>query len=163
MGDQDLTSESLDFADCVFENWLTLGNCPESRKRAGKYMSSDPIADALIRIKNGYRVGKEEVEVSYSKLIIRVMKLLVKEGYIASLEEKRKQLIVSLKYNRRQPALTDITRVSKPSLRVYKGANQLPKVLNGLGMAIISTPKGIMSDKEARKKHLGGEVMALVW
>lgn len=126
-------------------------------------MVSDSIGDALIRIKNGYRVGKESVSQPYSKLIIKIMKLLQKEGYIDSVEEKNHEVFVSLKYINRQPALTDLKRISKPSLRVYKGVNELPRVLSGLGIAIISTPKGIMTDKEARKKHLGGEVMALVW
>jgi len=126
-------------------------------------MVSDTIGDALIRIKNGYRVGKESVIQPYSKLVIKIMKLLQKEGYIDSVEEKNHEVVVSLKYINRQPALTDLKRISKPSLRVYKGVGELPRVLNGLGIAIISTPKGIMTDKEARKKHLGGEVMALIW
>lgn len=123
----------------------------------------DPIADALIRIKNGYQVGKEEVVIRYSKLIFSLMKLLEKEDYIGSVKQKDKQIVVVLKYPLRKPAMTDIKRVSKPSLRVYKGVKELPKVLNGLGIAIISTPKGIMTDREARKQKVGGEVLALVW
>lgn len=153
----------MDFVDYVLESWLTLGSCPESRKRVGKFMSSDPIADALIRIKNGYRVGKESVVVPYSKVIVKIMKLLQKEGYISDVEDKDNKVTILLKYTNRQPAITDIKRVSKPSLRVYKGVKDLPKVLNGLGMAIISTPQGIMTERQARKKKLGGEVMALVW
>lgn len=125
--------------------------------------SMDPIADALIRIKNGYQVGKEEVAIRYSKLIFSLMKLLEKENYIGSVKQKDKQIVVVLKYPSRKPAMTNIKRVSKPSLRVYKGVKELPKVLNGLGIAIISTPKGIMTDKEARKQKVGGEVLALVW
>lgn len=123
----------------------------------------DPIADALIRIKNGYQVGKEEVVIRYSKLIFSLMKLLEKEDYIGSVKQKDKQIVVVLKYPLRKPAMTDIKRVSKPSLRVYKGVKELPKVLNGLGIAIVSTPKGIMTDREARKQKVGGEVLALVW
>lgn len=123
----------------------------------------DPIGDALIRIKNGYMVGKQEVNLRYSKVILTLMKLLQKEGYILSVEKKDKEIIVSLKYVSRKPVLTDVKRVSKPSLRVYKGARALPRVLNGIGIAVISTPKGIMTDKQARKANVGGEVLALVW
>ncbi len=123
----------------------------------------DPIADALIRIKNGYSVGKPTVEVRFSKMIFELIKLLVKEGYIEKAESKERIISITLKYNSRKPALTSVKRVSKPSLRVYKGAKMLPRVLNGLGIALISTPKGIMTDKEARKLNVGGEVLALVW
>ncbi len=123
----------------------------------------DPVADALIRIKNGYQVGKATVTVRFSKLILKLAKLLEKEGYLSGVEQKNHEIIVSLKYNSRVPVLTDIKRVSKPSLRVYEGVKDLPRVLNGLGIAIISTPKGLMTDKEARKLKVGGEVLALVW
>lgn len=124
---------------------------------------NDPIADALVRIKNGYSVGRVSVEIRFSNLVLKLMKLLEKEEYVAGATKKDREIIVTLKYNSRTPALTDITRVSKPSLRVYKGVKDLPRVLNGLGIAIISTPKGLMTDKEARKKKVGGEVLALVW
>lgn len=124
---------------------------------------NDPVADALIRIKNGYIVGKEEIKVRYSKLVLNLLKLLQKEGYIQGLQQKEREIWVSLKYVSRKPAITDIKRVSKPSLRVYKGVKSLPTVLSGLGVAIISTPKGLMTDKEARKQKVGGEILALVW
>ena len=124
---------------------------------------NDPVADALIRIKNGYRVGKESVSLRFSKLILQLMKLLQKEGYISDISHKGREIKVSLKYQDRKPVLTDVKRVSKPSLRVYKGVKQLPKVLNGLGIAIISTPKGLLTDKDARKQKVGGEVLALIW
>lgn len=123
----------------------------------------DSIADALIRIKNGYLVGKIQVTVRFSKLILRIMKLLQKEGYIESVKQNKGEMVVTLKYNGRVPAMTYVKRVSMPSLRVYKGVKNLPLVLNGLGIAIISTPKGVMTDREARKQKLGGEVLALVW
>lgn len=123
----------------------------------------DPVADALIRIKNGYQVGKVMVSVRFSKLILKLAKLLEKEGYLSGVEQKGQEVIVTLKYRSRIPVLTDIKRVSKPSLRIYKGVKDLPGVLNGLGIAIISTPKGLMTDKEARKLKIGGEVLALVW
>ncbi len=124
---------------------------------------SDPVADALIRIKNGYQVGKVTVVVRFSKLILRLAKLLEEEGYLSEVEQKGQEVIVTLKYSSRIPVLTDIKRVSQPSLRVYKGAKDLPGVLNGLGIAIISTPKGLMTDRQARKLKVGGEVLALVW
>ncbi len=123
----------------------------------------DPIADALIRIKNGYIVGRQSVTIKYSKLILVILKLLEKEGYLGKITKQGLNIEASLKYSGRVPSLTDLKRVSKPSLRVYKGAYDLPKVMGGAGVAIISTPKGIMTDQEARKKHIGGEVLALVW
>ena len=123
----------------------------------------DPIADALIRVKNGYLSGKQSVSLRYSKLTLNLMKLLAKEGYVENAQKSDRQIIVTLKYVLRKSAITDIKRVSKPSLRIYKGVGQLPFVLGGLGIAIISTPKGIMTDKGARKIKVGGEVLALVW
>lgn len=123
----------------------------------------DPIGDALIRIKNGYMVGRQEVLVKYSKLILSIVKLLEKEGYVGKVAKDGVQIEISLKYEGRSPSLTDVKRISKPALRVYKGAHDLPKVLGGLGIAIISTPLGILTDKEARKQNVGGEVLALIW
>src|SRR5438552_3019768 len=123
----------------------------------------DSIADALIRIKNGYTVGRQTVSVRYSKLILSILKLLEKEGYVGDAKKEGLNIEVSLKYEGRAPSLTGVKRVSKPSLRVYKGVSELPRVMAGIGIAVISTPKGIMTDKEARKKNVGGEVLALVW
>lgn len=126
-------------------------------------MVNDGVGDALIRIKNGYMAGKLEVSIPYSKLIFNLCQILFKAGYIKSVEKSEKDILVKLKYEGRSPALTDLKRVSKPSLRVYKGAKFLPKVLSGIGIAIISTPKGLMTDREARSAGVGGEVMAEVW
>lgn len=123
----------------------------------------DAVGDALIRIKNGYLVGKPIVSVRFSRLILGIVKLLAAEGYIEKIEQKEREILVTLKYIAQKPALTNVQRVSKPSLRVYKGVRVLPRVLNGLGIAIVSTPKGLMTDKEARKQKVGGEVLALVW
>lgn len=129
----------------------------------------DTVADALIRIKNGYLARKLTVVLLYSKLNIAVLKVLEKEGYIENFKEvtepKKKfmSILVSLKYDGKKPVLSDIKRISKPGLRVYKSKKTLPKVLNGLGIAIISTPKGVMTDSQARKEGLGGEVLAYVW
>ena len=124
---------------------------------------TDSIADALIRIKNGYRAGKLEVPLRYSRIVEEICKVLKQEGFIASYKTVERNIVVDLKYTDRTPALADVKRVSKPGLRVYKGVKLLPYVLNGLGIAIISTPNGIMTDKQARKLKIGGEVMAEVW
>lgn len=123
----------------------------------------DNVADALIRIKNSYLAHKQSVPLKYSKLTYNLMKLLQAEGYLGGVSTKGREVIVKLLYLDRKPAITDIKRVSKPSLRIYKGVADLPAVLNGLGIAIISTPKGLMTDKTARKLKVGGEVLAFVW
>lgn len=124
----------------------------------------DPIADALIRIKNGYLARKSEVLLSYSKLVSNLCDLLAKKGYIESVEKiGEREIKVVLKYKDRLPVLTDVKRISKPGRRVYMGAKLLPRVLNGMGIAVISTPKGLMTDAEARKEGMGGEIMAFVW
>ena len=123
----------------------------------------DNIADALIRIKNGYQSGKLSVELRYSKLVFNLMKLLEEEEYLEDISKDDQVIKVVLKYTDRKPAIVDIKRVSKPSLRVYKGVADLPSVLNGLGIAVISTPKGLLTDKKAKKLKVGGEVLAFVW
>lgn len=129
----------------------------------------DIVADSLIRIKNGYLAYKEEVILPYSKLVLAICTLLEKEGFITSFKEVKiegknfNRIQVILKYLGKKPALTDVKRISKPGLRVYKPSKALPRVLNGFGLAIVSTPKGVMSDKQARKEGVGGEVMAHVW
>ena len=130
----------------------------------------DIVADSLIRIKNGYMAQKDEVSLPYSKLVISICEVLKKEGYISSWVEKKTEkskvssgVSVNLQYNDRKPALTEVVRISKPGLRVYKGSKSLPYVLSGMGIALISTPKGVMTDKSARKAKLGGEVMAYIW
>lgn len=129
----------------------------------------DTVADALIRIKNGYMAYKPEVLVQYSKLTKAICELLEKEGYIkSSIEVKNDKdkitaLKLQLKYENKKPVMSDVKRISKPGLRIYKPKKALPYVLNGLGIAIISTPKGVMTDKQARKEGVGGEIMAYVW
>lgn len=126
-------------------------------------MVTDAIGDAIIRIKNGYMARKSEVSIPYSKVVLAVCELLVVEGFITSLQQEDRMVKVTLKYDNRNPSVTDVKRVSKPGLRVYKGSKDLPRVLNGLGIAIISTPKGVMSDRQARKEGVGGEIMAYIW
>lgn len=129
----------------------------------------DTIADALIRIKNGYIVGAEKVLVKYSNLTLAILRLLEKEEYVGLVSravgnnKDGNNIEVVLKYKGRVPSMTDLKRISKPSLRVYKGVKDLPRVMGGLGIAIVSTPKGVMTDKTARAQKVGGEVLALVW
>lgn len=130
---------------------------------------SDPIADMLTRIRNGLGAGHEEVSIPYSKMKSEVARILKEEGFITNYSVEgetlaTKEIKVTLKYGyNNQKVITGIKRISKPGLRVYANSNELPRVLNGLGVAIISTSKGLMTDKKARKQHIGGEVVAYVW
>jgi small subunit ribosomal protein S8 len=129
---------------------------------------TDPIADLLTRIRNANVVHHDKVEIPASKVKRAVVQILKEEGFVKDFEQlsdgKQGILRVSLKYGpERDRVITGIKRISKPGLRVYAKKDQLPKVLGGLGIAIISTSQGIMSDKQARKTGLGGEVIAFVW
>lgn len=128
----------------------------------------DKVGDLLIRIKNGYLASRKEVAVQRSKLSVSICNLLKAEGYISDFEVLDREIKVTLKYDQqvgvlREAALTGVKRISKPGRRIYKGSKGLPYVYDGLGIAIVSTPKGVMSDKQARKEGVGGEVMAWVW
>jgi len=128
---------------------------------------TDPIADMLTRIRNALVVKHEEVEIPTSNMKKEIARILLSEGYIKGYEivgEKGETIKVALKYGPRgEKVISGLKRISKPGLRVYAGSEELPKVLGGLGIAIISTPKGVMTDKEARKLRHGGEVLAYVW
>ncbi len=128
---------------------------------------TDPIADMLTRIRNANNARHETVDVPASKLKLAIAKILMEEGYIKSyqfIEDGNQGVIkITLKYLGKEKVITGLRRVSKPGLRMYAGADDLPKVLRGLGIAIISTSKGVMTDKNARKEHVGGEVLAFVW
>jgi len=127
---------------------------------------NDPIGDMLIRVKNGYLARKEVVEVPYSKIKEEIAKLLVKEGYFKKFKIenlKFKILKLELKYEGKRPALEGVKRISKPGVRIYAKAGEIPKVKYGFGITVVSTPKGIMTDKEARKNNLGGEIICQVW
>lgn len=128
----------------------------------------DPIADMLTRIRNGLIVRKGFVLVPSSKIKVSIAQILLEEGFIQGYEvtNERPQpnIRVWLKYDQdRRPLLTGLKRVSKPGRRVYKGKQNLPWVLSGLGVAIVSTPKGVMTDREARRQGVGGEVLCYVW
>lgn len=128
---------------------------------------TDPIADMLTRIRNGQQVNRANVEVPASKLKKAILNVLTEEGYISGFSEvegaKHPTLDVELKYVGTKGVITEITRVSKPGLRVYSGAADLPKVRNGLGVAIVTTSQGVMSDHKAREMKLGGEVICKVF
>ena len=128
---------------------------------------TDPIADMLTRIRNANSARHETVDIPASKLKIAIAQILLDEGYIKSfqvLEGGYQGVIrITLKYLGKEKVITGLRRVSKPGLRMYAGADDLPKVLRGLGIAIISTSKGVMTDKKARQEHVGGEVLAFVW
>ena len=128
---------------------------------------TDPIADMLTRIRNGNSAKHKSVEIPASNMKKDLAQILLDEGYIKGYnvteDEKQGVMTVDLKYVQEQRVISGIKRISKPGRRVYVKANEVPKVLNGLGVAIISTSKGIMTDKTARKESVGGEVICYVW
>jgi small subunit ribosomal protein S8 len=128
---------------------------------------TDPIADMLTRIRNGHKIKAESVLMPSSKIKINIARVLVEEGYIngyqeEDLENNKKNLLINLKYYEGRPVIEKIERVSRPSLRVYKPTNELPKVMGGLGILILSTSKGVMSDRQAKKQGQGGEILCIV-
>jgi small subunit ribosomal protein S8 len=127
---------------------------------------SDPIADMFTRIRNAQRVDKQTVAMPSSKLKVAIATVLKDEGYIDGFQVKensgKPELEVQLKYYAGRPVIERLERVSRPGLRVYKGRNDLPQVLNGLGVAIVTTPKGVMTDRKARASGVGGEVLCVV-
>ncbi|MBW8841575.1 MULTISPECIES: 30S ribosomal protein S8 [Sphingomonas] len=128
---------------------------------------TDPLGDMLTRIRNGQRARKDSVLSPASKLRVRVLDVLQREGYIRGYSEEEmgpaKGIRIELKYFEGQPAIKHVARVSKPGRRVYSGSQELPRVMNGLGITIVSTPRGVLSDAEAREQNVGGEVLAEVF
>ena len=129
---------------------------------------SDPIADMLTRIRNANMVGKDTVSMPTSKKLVEIARVMAEEGYITRYEvidgQPRGTLEITLKYGEKKAkTIRGIKRVSKPGLRIYAGCDELPRVLGGLGTAIVSTSKGVMCDRDARKAGVGGEVIAYVW
>ena len=127
---------------------------------------TDPIADMLTRIRNAQMAQKSSVVMPSSKLKVAIAAVLKDEGYIEDFAvreaEGKSQLSIALKYYSGRPVIERIERISRPGLRVYKGSNDLPRVMNGLGIAIVSTPKGVMTDRRARATNVGGEVLCIV-
>ena len=131
-------------------------------------MVTDPIADMLTRVRNANQMRDKEVEVPASKMKEEIARILKEEGFIVDYKIKKNDvqniIVLSLKYTeKKERVITGLKRISKPGLRVYVKADEVPKVLNGLGIAILSTSKGVMTDKAARKENLGGEVLAYIW
>ena len=129
---------------------------------------TDPIADMLTRIRNANQMRYKEVEVPASKMKLEIARILKEEGFINDYKVKKNNIqniiVLSLKYGQnKERVITGLKRISKPGLRVYAKVEELPRVLNGLGIAIVSTSKGVMTDKQARRESLGGEVLAFVW
>jgi len=127
---------------------------------------SDPISDMLTRIRNAQMANKVSVVMPSSKLKLAIVKVLEEEGYIDGYsvreQDKKSILEIGLKYYAGHPVIERIDRVSKPGLRIYRGVNDIPRVMNGLGVAIVSTPKGVMTDRKARAANVGGEVLCVV-
>ena len=126
----------------------------------------DRVGDFLIRIKNAYMARQKETRAPYAKICEKIAELLLANGYLAGIKiegEKRKEIVLSLKYIQKRPAITETKRVSKLGRRVYGGWEEIPRTRGGMGMTILSTSKGIMSGKTARKEKLGGEVLAQIW
>ena len=130
-------------------------------------MVTDPIADMLTRIRNANQMRYNEVEVPASKIKNEIARILKEEGFISNYKVKKNNIqdniVLYLKYSGKERVITGLKRISKPGLRVYAKAEEIPTVLSGLGIAIISTSKGLMTDKNARKASLGGEVLAYIW
>ena len=128
---------------------------------------TDPIADMLTRIRNANSARHESVDVPASNMKKAIVAILLEEGYIKNyqvIEDGKQGIIrIALKYVGKEKVISGLQRVSKPGLRIYKNTEELPKVLKGLGIAIVSTSKGIMTDKKARQENVGGEVLAFVW
>ncbi len=129
---------------------------------------ADPIGDMLTRIRNGQMRSLTKIEIPFSNFRLKILEVLKKEGYIINFnisdsKDKTKSILVDLKYYEGQPVIKEIKRISKPGRRVYSKATSIPKVLNGLGLAILSTSKGVMSDSEAIKNNLGGEIICRIF
>lgn len=130
--------------------------------------TTDPIADLLTRIRNANRANHDSLEISSSKLKVEICRILTAEGFIKSYDVVKQtpqdKIKINLKYgSKREKVITDLKRISKPGLRVYVSHDNLPRVLRGLGIAILSTSQGVMTDRDARKKGIGGEVLAYVY
>ena len=129
---------------------------------------TDPIADMLTRIRNAVAVGHERVAMPSSKVKVRIAQILVDEGFIdrydVAEEGHRRELELVLRYGeRRRPVIEGIKRISRPGHRVYRGSRELPRVQGGIGVAVVSTSQGLLPDREARRRHLGGEILCEVW
>jgi len=130
-------------------------------------MMTDPISDMLTRVRNAQRASKEQVVIPYSKSKERILKVFADEGFVGEVrtegEGAHKQLVVKLKYFEGRPVIESVERISRPGLRIYRGKDELPRINSGLGVAVISTPQGVMSDRAARAVGQGGEVLCKIY
>ncbi|WP_018881307.1 30S ribosomal protein S8 [Thioalkalivibrio sp. ALE30] len=130
-------------------------------------MMTDPISDMLTRVRNAQRANKEQVAVPYSKAKERILKVFAEEGFVGDMqvegEAAQKKLVVKLKYFEGRPVIETVERISRPGLRIYRGKDELPRINAGLGVAVISTPQGVMSDRAARAAGQGGEVLCKIY
>jgi small subunit ribosomal protein S8 len=126
-------------------------------------MVNDHLSDFVTRIRNGYLAGAKIVEAPNTRAVEAVAKVLAEEGYVEKVEKKDNIISTYLKYSGKEPVIMGIRRVSRPGARIYSGSRKLPRVWGGLGINILSTPKGVISEKKARKLHAGGEIICQVW
>ena len=130
-------------------------------------VGTDTISDMLTRIRNANQMRYKTVEIPATKMTKKIADILTEEGYTDGYEIKNTEtgdiMVLNLKYNKKERVITGLKRISKPGLKVYAKASEMPRVLNGLGIAIVSTSKGVMTDREARKQNVGGEILAYIW
>jgi len=126
-------------------------------------VGTDTISDMLTRIRNANQMRYKTVDIPATKMTLKIADILTSEGYTDGYEVKDGMMVLNLKYNKKERVITGLKRISKPGLKVYAKASEMPRVLNGLGIAIVSTSKGIMTDREARKQNVGGEILAYIW
>lgn len=130
-------------------------------------MMTDPISDMLTRVRNAQRANKEQVAIPFSKAKERILKVFADEGFVDDVqvegEAAQKKLVVKLKYFEGRPVIESVERISRPGLRIYRGKDELPRINQGLGVAVISTPQGVMSDRAARAAGQGGEVLCKIY
>jgi small subunit ribosomal protein S8 len=163
------TCRNLDFVELILDAWPVKVVCPALRKHPGNMPVTDPIADMLTRLRNASLVHMPQVVMPHSQLKEALAKVLQKEGFVGRVTERstdnRKELVIGLKYSEadKKPAIRGIDRVSKPGQRIYVAKKKIPRVNQGLGMAVLSTPQGLLTDGQARKRGVGGEVMCVVW
>lgn len=126
-------------------------------------MVNDYLSDMITQIRNGYQAGLGQIRLPWSRVGETVAQVLVGEGYLTKAGHDQQQLVIDLKYAGKQPAVSGIRRISRPGKRVYAGVHRLPRVLGGLGINVVSTPRGVVSDRQARKLGVGGEIICQIW
>jgi small subunit ribosomal protein S8 len=159
----------LGCVELISDAWPVKVVCPALKKHPGNMPISDPIADMLTRLRNASLVQMPEVAMPHSQLKEALAKVLQKEGFVGRVaareKDTKKELVIGLKYSEvdKKPAIRGIDRISRPGQRIYVAKKKIPRVHQGLGMAVLSTPQGLLTDGQARKRGIGGEVMCVVW